>query len=339
VTVWSGNEIDNALLSPNGTLALTTQSAEVSDRRLAWIDEKGQPQPIPGTTRNFVDIAISPDGGRVLAPLDNSRSAELASEVTVQDLGRRTSTRIPIQGALTGIIWSRDGQRLTYGLLSNGAFSLWEGRSDGTGEPVKLYSSPASRTVLTPKCWSPDGKTLSTDLTDVGANKAIGYLLAQDAEAKQWVAKPYSRPTTQESVGMFSEDGKWVLLWSFQFERYELYVQRFTGDGDADAKAGRVRVTTNGARNAWWSPGGKEIRYLDSDSQVWSLQVKLEPTFSATEPKLLYSIKDLKARAATFAPDGRLMVVLQGESDRTTKKVDLIINFLAELRAKMAAGK
>jgi hypothetical protein len=29
---------------------------------------------------------------------------------------------------------------------------------------------------------------------------------------------------------------------------------------------------------------------------------------------VLYSIKDLKTRSIAFAPDGRLMVVLQGES-------------------------
>ena len=103
--------------------------------------------------------------------------------------------------------------------------------------------------------------------------------------------------------------------------------------------AGRVPVSTAGAGMSWWSPDGREIRYLDLDSQFLSVQVKTEPTFSSTEPKLLYSIKDLKTRSVTFAPDGRLMVVLQGESEKTTKSVGLVVNFIEELRAKMATAK
>ena len=62
-----------------------------------------------------------------------------------------------------------------------------------------------------------------------------------------------------------------------------------------------------------------------------------EPSFSASLPKFLYSIKDIKDRNGNFAPDGRFMVILQGEGERTTK-IDLVVNFLDELRAKMAPG-
>lgn len=40
---------------------------------------------------------------------------------------------------------------------------------------------------------------------------------------------------------------------------------------------------------------------------------------------------------STFAPDGRLMVVLQGEGEQTTH-IDLVVNFLEDVRAKMAAA-
>jgi Tol biopolymer transport system component len=174
---------------------------------------------------------------------------------------------------------------------------------------------------------------------DMATDKVDFHLLEQEAGAKQWVAKPYLKSPIKEGMGIFSPDGKWVMLWSSQSGRDEFYVQRFTGDDEADAKAGRTQVTTTGASGGWWSPDGKEIRYIDSDSQVLSVQVKTEPTFAATEPKVLYSIKDLKTRSRDFAPDGRLMVVLQGESEKTTKKVDLVVNFLDELRAKMSPAK
>ncbi len=338
-TVWSGNQINAFQLSPSGTLALATRSLDVSDRRLAWIDEKGQPQPIPGAIRAYGEIRVSSDGGRVLAQLETSNPADMISEISVQDLARRTFTRIPVQGALIGMAWSNDGQRIAYGLVSDGAFSIWERRSDSSGEPLKLYSGPDSRTLLFPSSYSPDDKVLSFGQVNMSTDDGDAYLLEQEAGSKKWIAKPYLKSPASENLAGFSRDGKWGLIGSNQSGRWEWYVQRFTGDGDADAKAGRVPISTSGGDSAWWSPDGKEIRYLDLDRQVWSVQVKTEPTFAVSEPKLLYSIKDLKTRSLVFAPDGRLMVVLQGESEKTTKKVDLVVNFLDELRAKMPPAK
>jgi WD40 repeat protein len=340
ITVWSGNPLSTFQLSPAGTLALATQSADMSDRRLAWIDLKGQPQPIPGMTRNFGEIVVSLDGGRVLAQLENPISSEITADLGVLDLARRTCTRIPVPGGLIGMTWSRDGQRIAYGLIKDDAFSIWERRSDGSGEPIKLCSSPDNRTLLVPNCWSPDGKVLCFIQVDVSANKAHRFLLEQESGSNKWVARPQVKSPASEWVAGFSPDGKWLLLTSDQSGRAELYVEKFTPSADAEVKAERVQLSTSGAGGlAWWSADGKEIRYLDADSQVISLQVNSEPTFSATEPKVLYSIKDLKTRSTSFAPDGRLMVVLQGESEKTTKKVDLVVNFLEELQNRFATKK
>ena len=339
VTVWSGSPINAFRMAPGGTLAIATRPAEVLDRRLAWIDDKGQSQPIPGMTRSYGEVVVSPDGGRALTSMDNAGTAELISECWVQDLARRTSTRIPVQGAMIGMVWSTDGQRFAYGLASDGAFSIWERRSDGAGQPVKLYSSPDSRTLLFPSGWTFDGKRFAFLQVDMSTDKSHGFLLEQDGATKAWAARPYLNSTASEDFASFAPDGKWVLIRSDRSGRRELYAQRFTGDGEADMSAGRVPVSTAGAGMSWWSPDGKEIRYLDLDSQVLSVQVKTEPAFSATEPKVLYSIKDLKTRSVTFAPDGRLMVVLQGESEKSTKSVGLVVNFIDELRAKMATAK
>lgn len=341
VTVWSGNPINAFRMSPGGTLAMATRPAEVLDRRLAWVDDKGQPQPIPGMMRSYGEVFISPDAGRVLVNLDSAGTDELISECWVQDLSRRTSTRIPVQGALIRTVWSNDGQRFAYGLASDGVFSICERRSDGSGEPARLYSSPDSRTLLIPSAWSPDGKRLAIVQLDMSTDNADAYLLEQPAGSGPWVAKPYLKSPASEDVMRFSTDGKWVLIGSTQSGRRELYVQRFSGDAEVDARGGRIPISTNGfsSQTAWWSPDGKEIRYIDPDSQVMSVQVKFDPSLVATDPKVLYSIKDLKTRHITFAPDGRLMVVLQGESEQTTRRVDLIVNFLDELRSRMVRAK
>jgi hypothetical protein len=341
VTVWSGRPISGFRVAPGGTMAIATRLAEVLDRRLAWIDDKGQVQAIPGMMRSYGQVVVSPDGGRVLASMETAGTAELISECWVQDIARRTSTRIPIQGAMIGMAWSSDGQRFTYGLAKDGVFSLVQRRSDGSGAPVTLFSSPDTRTLLVPTTWSPDDKTLAFLQVDMSSDNPDVYVLTPSGGTGPGTAKPYLKSPVSEAISRFSPDGKWVLLASGVSGRQELYVQRFTGDADADARTDRHQISTTGVWGAsqWWSSDGTEIRYINNDSQVMSVQLKLEPTFSASEPKVLFSIKDLKTRDMNFGPDGRLMAVMRGESEQTTAAVGVVVNFADEIRAKMATAK
>lgn len=343
VRVWNGNMVNQFALSPSGTLALLTRPLELSSRRLAWIDEKGQAQPIPGPTRAFSEILISPDGGRVLANLEQNNPDELITEMLVQDLTRKTSTRIPIQGFAQGLMWSPNGQRIMYGSFDKAEFSIVDRPASGSGESVKMYTTPlAQQQFVVPSAWSPDGKILAIVQQDMKNNTSDVLMLEQEAgggAGAKWKTTPYLNSPTDEHALRFSPDGKWVLFCSVESGRHELYVQPFTGAGSGaeDAKAARTQISTNGHEGAaWWSPDGKELRFIDADKQVVSLEVKTEPTFSVSLPKVLYSIKELKTRSFSWTSDGRLMVILPGENE-LVNRIDLVVNFLDELRSKMPA--
>ncbi len=342
VTVWSGSQINKFDLSPSGTVAMATQAAASTDRRLAWVDEKGQPQPIPGTARAFSGIAISPDGDRVLAIQESTSPDDLVSQLWVQDLTRKTSTRLSFEGMMDGMMWSNDGRRIAYNAFSGDEFSIWERPAVASGEAVKMFATPIAQQVyLAPSAWSPDGKILAIAQTDTKVSKSDVLMLEKEAGGTTWKATPYLNSPADEHALRFSPDGKWVVFCSVESGRHELYAQRFTGAGSSaeDAKSGRVQVSTTGHDGAaWWSPDGKEIRFIDGDRQVMSVEVKTEPAFSASLPKLLYSIKDLKTRSFAWSPDGRLMVILEGENERVNR-IDLIVNFEEEIRGKMGTAK
>ncbi len=346
VTVWSGSQVNRFDLSPSGTLAMATQLQATADRRLAWIDEKGQPQPIPSTARAYSGIAISPDGGRVAASLDTTSPDELNTQVWVQDLTRKASSQVPIEGYTEGLLWSNDGRRIAYGSFTKNEFSIWERPVVASGEAVKMFSTPIDEQLyVMPNAWSPDGKLLAVAQTDIKFNKTDVLMLEREAgggggEGVAWKATPYLNSPADEHALRFSPDGKWVVFCSVESGRHELYVQRFTGAGSgAQDASGRVQVSTSGHDGAiWWSADGKEVRFIDGDRQVMSVEVTTEPTFSASLPKVLYSIKDLKTRNFAWAPDGRLMVILEGENERPNR-IDLVVNFLDELRAKLPARK
>lgn len=341
VTVWSGRNFGmgggSLFTSANGTLAMTSRSGDISGRKLMWLDEQGQPQPVGAPSRAYGDISISPDGGRIGISLDPSDETELGSDLWIHDIARRTSSRLPTDGPAWEFVWSRDGQRIAHSSVSKEGFSIWERRADGSGDPVKMYSGPGPQVLVFPADWSPDGKVLAVVQVDFANNNADVLMLEQESGSGTWRATPYLTSTAAEDSPRFSPDGKWVRFTSNESGRDELYVQPFTGAeaGAKDARSGRRQISIGGANGSgWWSPDGEEIRYVDHDSQIMSVQIQTEPNFSASVPKMLTSFKDLKIRDFSFAPDGRVMVVLQGESEQITK-IDLLVNFLEELRTKL----
>jgi Tol biopolymer transport system component len=342
VRVWSGNTMTQVKISASGTLALSTRASDSSNRRLAWLDDKGQPQPLAVPTRAFSEIAVSPDGGRVLANVEMSNPDDLTSELWVQDLARRTSTRVPIQGFAQGLMWNPNGQKIVHGSYAKDEFAIVERPASASGEAVKMFTSPiADQKFVMPSAWSPDGKVLVIVQQNIKVNKGDVLMLEQDAEAATWKPTPYLNSPADEHALRFSPDGKWVLFCSVESGRHELYMQRFTSaaSGAEDTKSGRVQVSTNGHDGAaWWSPDGKEIRFVDGDRQVVSVEVKTEPTLAVSLPKPLYSFKELKTTSFTWGPDGRLMVILQGENEQASR-IDLVVNFAEEIRAKMGTAK
>jgi len=338
VTIWSGASMGGpCFVSASGTLAMTTASGDMTQRRLMWIDAQGQAQPVGAPPRAYGAIWISPDGGRVGTSLDSTDPTEMRTELWVHDLSRRTYSRIPMEGPAWEPLWSPDGQRVAYGGVVEGGFSVWERRADGAGAPVKLYSTPSAQVLAFPSAWSPDGKTLAIGQVDLSGYGGDILMLERGEGSAEWKATPYLNSSADEHALRFSPDGKWVIFCSVESGRHELYVQRFTGAGSgvADAMAGRVQVSTSGHDGAaWWSADGKEIRFIDSDKQVMSVEVQTEPALTVSLPKALYGFKELKTRGMSWAPDGRVMVVLQGENERPNR-IEVVVNFLDEVRAKM----
>jgi Tol biopolymer transport system component len=358
VTIWTGSFVGSFHTSRGGTLAMHTAPGAFAQRKLVRVDDQGNPQPIGAPMRSYGEVGVaSPDGGRIAVNLDPAAVNELPTDLWVYDVSRRTFTRIPTQGPSWRCVWSPDGQRVAYSTVNNSEFSVWERRADGSGEAVKMYASPEPHLLLAPMAWSPDGRVLAVLQVDMSSNSEDVLMLERETSGTAWRASPYLNAPANEHAARFSPDGKWVLFCSVETGRHELYAQRFTGaaSGGRDALAGRVQVSTNGHDgDTWWSADGKEIRFIDGDRQVMSVQVLPEPVadaegdpkagatakpgLSVSLPKQLYSLKDMKARSWSWTPDGRLIGALEGDNERKNH-IDLIVNFLGEVRSKVGSAK
>ncbi len=342
-TIWNGKLGGSFFVSPTGALAMLMKPEDITGRTLAWIDEQGRPVPVGAPPRAYRNVRVAPDGARVVANFESTEPGNLGSDLWVYDFSRRTFSRLPTQGPAWDHIWNNDGQRIAHNLIAEDEMCLVERRADGSGEPEKLFAVPKG-TWLIPLEWSPDGKTLAFYQRDLSNPNGDVLMLEKDAASGKWIATPYLNSPANEGGLSFSPDGKWVQFGSEEAGRRELYVQRFTGAraGAADARSGRTQISTaTGVQGGgWWSRDGKEIRFVDVDLQVFSVQVQTEPTLSASVPKLLYSMKEFQPRIrnGVFAPDGRLLDIMKAE-DEGKNRLDVIVNFADEMRAKVDAAK
>ncbi len=341
VTVWSGNFRDAFFVSASGALVLARDAGGAAQRRLMWLDEHGALQPVGAPPRAYGRIAVSPDGGRVAVTLDPADLSELPTDIWIYDLTRRTFSRLTSPAPTLAAIWSGDGKQIGYNTVAKDTWSLWARNADGSGEPAKLYAGSGPEMLLLPVDWSPDGTSVAAVEADL--SKGIGkvLILERDAGSSTWNSTPYLANAVGDAPLRFSRDGKWVRYLTDESGRRELFLAPFAANGAnrAAGQEGRKQISTAGAIDCGWSsPDGKEIRYIDADLQVVSVQVETSPTFTVSLPKVVGSLKELETHDRSFAPDGRLMVVLEGEGERISK-VDVVLGFFDQVRAKVAAAK
>ncbi len=327
------------VVSGSGVLALTRRPAEEPGRRTAWIDATGRAELIEGPAKPFDWAAISPDGRRFAYGIWDSSRSDPPGEFWVRDLERRTTTRLAIRDWMPSAAWSPDGERLTYVVgMGRDVPAFWERRADGTDEPALLHATEEAPIWVAPIAWSPDGNVFAFARAGFtgGENPSELWMLRRGEGGAPSVASRYA-VTGQEVQGVaFSPDGRWICFGTSEEERQELCVQRFTGPGSGaeDARAGRWRISKEGGSAPWWSPDGKEIRFVDAGQRLVSVAVDAASSFSASAPRTLCELGPLRLWSAlSYTADGRMLAILQGEGSEHAE-VDVVLGFFEELKAK-----
>ena len=236
-------------VSPSGVLALRSPSA--APVQFEWVDRTGRPDRKVGTTDNFANFDVAPDG-RIVAsrrePFLNGNSMWLI------DPARQITAEIgPFEGqSYSDPTFSPDGSRLAV--------------RKGSTLVVRTFQG-ATETVLRdwpgfPDSWSHDGRFLT-----VGRPTQSGYELwavALDDPSKD-VAIVTGVAVADE--GRFSPDGKWVAYHAAQRATPEVYVTPFPPTKE------RLRISTMGGVQPRWSPNGHELYFLDLSGQLRSAEI------------------------------------------------------------------
>ncbi len=114
VTNRNWSEAAHMAFSSEGTLVYASRGQ--LQRTLVWVDRRGAAEPLPFPPGNYVEAALSPDGGR-LAVIAIEKGETMA--LLIGELARGTLTRSPAEGIFQNLAWAPDGKRIAVGFAAN----------------------------------------------------------------------------------------------------------------------------------------------------------------------------------------------------------------------------
>jgi serine/threonine-protein kinase len=147
--------------------------------------------------------------------------------------------------------------------------------------------------------------------------------------------EPFLRTTFNETVGVFSPDGRWIAYRSDESGTNEIYVRPFPGPGS------KWQISTGGARYPIWSKSKRELFYSTLDSHIMVLDYTTSGVSFVPGRSRLWFEKPISPTWPELAADGkRFAVALAPEAntaERGSAHVTFLLNFFDELRRRVPA--
>lgn len=286
--------------------------------RLVWYRADGGAEETLGEPAAFDQVAISPDGTRVLTDVLDPRNGSHDLWVYGADgrMARRRLTSDLVDERYP--IWSPDGDRIAYRSDYRGPPDIYTRAADGSGDQERLFQTPE---VVHPEDWSDaaGGILYTKSSRQTGADQWI--FQRPEGDHRALMETPFS-----EWGGRFSPDGELVAFVSDEAGRYEIYVAPVGEPG------GRVPVSREGGISPRWSSDGGEIYFLGPADSVWVARIGRTPRLAAVDLSRLARLRGQVFRGGwDVAPDGSRFLVNEAIEDTRSAPIRLMVDWTSGL--------
>jgi len=306
-------------VSTDGTLVYCSQ--RLAHFQLTWFSREGKmlgPLAQPGV---YVGLRISPDGRRVAL----TRAEGQDSDIWQVEIARGVPTRLTFGGLASAPVWSPDGRRIAYAVLTKRDRVVCQRSATGAGEEERLTDAPGNRVPID---WSPDGRFLLVSSVRLGWRNDELEVVPLDGDRKPVAIfqTPFSNYDAR-----FSPDGRWVAYASNESGRFEVYVRSFPA-GDV-----KSQVSTHGGRDPRWRRDGKELYYRAADGMLTAAPIR----WTAKGPEFGAESAILRIGGAAFGsstlrydvtPDGQRFLVLEPVETPEPAVLRVVFNWQAGLK-------
>jgi hypothetical protein len=319
-------------VSAEGAVVYRTGTFADLARQLVWYGLNGRPLEAVGERSRYLQLRLSPDGSRLAASQSDLRSGK--ADVWIVDLATGNKTRLTFAaGANAQPTWSPDGQSIAWANVLDGAAAVYRKPANGAGGDELLYQFPDKRTgnvILSD--WSRDGFLVIAQGGDIFA------LPVGPGSDNQRRPIPVVQTPAREFGPDLSPDSRWLAYISDETGRQELFVQPFAPDAQragGTASAGKWLVSTNGTLGlARWRADARELRFVDGDGRLRSVDVTPGAVFNGSAPRELFALpRPFLAQTgnpgtlADVSPDGARVLLAMPSEEATRPELTVIMNW------------
>jgi WD40 repeat protein len=307
-------------VSDSGTLAYLPSSPRRNERRLVWVDVKGNAAPLPVRTGAFFDPSISPDGHSAAVTIDGPVEVISILEFSRYILTPFTSMS---QGTSQAPVWTRDGKRLAYRGTRNGFRNVYWKFVEGDNAEQQITKGENNQT---PGSFSPKDQQLAYTDIDLTTGGDI-WLLTLDESGKR---SEFRNSTAFENGPVISPDGNWLAYSSGESGQREVYVLAFPGPGGK-----KYQISTYGGTEPVWSHDGNQLFYRNGN-RMMAVDVTTRPDFKSSTPRVLfegqYEFSDTGRAGYDIHPDGRFLMIQPVEPAQPATQINLVLHWFEELK-------
>jgi Tol biopolymer transport system component len=250
----------------------------VPPSRLVWMDRSGRQVGSIGEPGYFGLVRIAPDGGRLVADVENPATG--GRDLWLYDLSTGIGSRLTADPVSAGWpAWSPDGGRIVFGSGRKGPPDIYVKELGGPLPEKLLLGAPG---MQAPSDWTRDGRLIAfVDYSPIRKAQSQIWLLPTKAEARpvRLDDSPFS-----EYKPRFSPDSRFVAFVSEEAGQPDVYVAPVDGAGH------RQRISPAGGSLPCWSADGKELFFQAADNVLMAVAVRLGQDIQFSVPKPLFSL-------------------------------------------------